>query len=267
MTCLWAVRRRRRRGGRRPSSKRLRLRRGLGCHWTRRARGERGRRRGSGVFRSPRPTPRFAALVVDIWQWLMSGPRAVFYAGHSSSCSVLLMLAGPRWPECSLWTVVLRGGCARRRCRFGLHKVSTLVFHLTLCSFWCRQAKVLGISAGMEQKDSYVAYLWPRSLSFQAAACAWLVFLVTILLVVFPSVVDMLKMLGILVGLDQKDSSQRYSWFLLGDHFRKMFRILRNAWFDSGFTLLRQFSELLKKLTLSTCRWTLVFQRNAWFDS
>ena len=29
----------------------------------------------------------------------------------------------------------------------------------------------------------------------------------------------------------------------------------------------RQFSELLKKLTHSTCRWTLVFQRNAWFDS
>ena len=74
-------------------------------------------------------------------------------------------------------------------------------------------------------------------------------------------------MLDILVGLDQKDSSQRYSWFLLGDHFRKMFRILRNVWFDSGFTLPRQFSELLKKLTLSTCRWTLVFQCNAWFDS
>ena len=92
---------------------------------------------------------------------------------------------------------------------------------------------MLGILAGMEQKDSYVAYLWPRSLSFKAAACAWLVFLVTILLAVFPSVVEMLKMLDILVGLDQKDSFQRYSWFLLGDHFRKMFRILRNVWFDS----------------------------------
>ena len=41
-----------------------------------------------------------------------------------------------------------------------------------------------------------------------------------------------------IVGMDQKDSSLRYC-----------FRIL------------------LKKLTLSTCRWTLVFQRNAWFDS
>ena len=125
----------------------------------------------------------------------------------------------------------------------------------------------VGISACLEQKDSYVAYLWPRSSTFQAAACAWLVFLVTILLAVFPSVVDMLKMLGILVRLDQKDSSQRYSWFLLGHCFWKMFRILRNAWFDNGFTLLRQFSELLKELTLSTCRWTLVFQRNAWCRS
>ena len=46
--------------------------------------GRRGRRGGSDVFRSPRPTPRIAALVVDSRQWLWlvllaSFPRAVFY--------------------------------------------------------------------------------------------------------------------------------------------------------------------------------------------
>ena len=84
MTCLWGVRRRRRRGGRRPSILRRMLWKGLGCYWTRGTRGERGRRGGSGVFRSPRPTPRFAALFVDIWQWLclvllVILPCAVFY--------------------------------------------------------------------------------------------------------------------------------------------------------------------------------------------
>ena len=53
-----------------------------------------------------------------------------------------------------------------------------------------------------------------------------------------------------MVGTDQKDSSLRYSLDSSGRLFPEMFRILRNAWFDGGFTLLRQFSELLKKLTL-----------------
>ena len=34
-------------------------------------------------------------------------------------------------------------------------------------------------------------------------------------------------------------------WILLGDYFWKMFRILRNAWFDSGFMLMRQTTEAL----------------------
>ena len=63
---------------------------------------------------------------------------------------------------------------------------------------------MLGISAGMEQKDSYVACLRPRSSSFSAAACTWLVLWVTIFHAV---VVDMLVMLGILTGMDQKDST------------------------------------------------------------
>ena len=80
-------------------------------------------------------------------------------------------------------------------------------------------------------------------------------------LAVFPSVVEMLEMLDILVGLELKDSSQRYSWFLSGS--QKMFRILRNMWFDSGFTFPRQFSELLMKLILFSCTWTLVFHSSS----
>ena len=52
-----------------------------------------------------------------------------------------------------------------------------------------------------------VAARRPRSLPTSAAACAWLVFRVTIFHAVFPAAIDMLKMLGILVGMDQKDST------------------------------------------------------------
>ena len=171
---------------------------------------------------------------------------------------------------------------------------------------------MLDISAGMEQKDSYVACLWLRSSSFQAAACAWLVFLVTIFLAVFPSVVDMLKIFGILVGMDQKDStslvvfygsfwlvllvamlfalcflqfasdpdawhhawSERIRrtvlcdtvWILLGDYFRKcfVFCAMRGSMvIHAPASVFGAFEEA----HTSTCRWTLVFQRNAWFDS
>ena len=101
--CPWTVRRSRRGGGRRPSSKRLRLWRWLGCNWTRRARGGRGRRGGSGVFRSPRPTLRIAALVVVIRQWLVLLvflPRAVLLSGPRCSSSR---------PVFSRRTVMLRG--------------------------------------------------------------------------------------------------------------------------------------------------------------
>ena len=80
----------------------------------------------------------------------------------------------------------------------------------------CRQARMLGISAGMDRKDNYAACLRPRSLPTSAAACAWLVFLVTIFYAVFPSVVDMLKILGILVGMDQKDSTSLVVFFGIG---------------------------------------------------
>ena len=81
-------------------------------------------------------------------------------------------------------------------------------FCTSRCILSCgRQARMFGISAGMEQKDSYAACSRPRSLPTSAAARAWLVFLVTIFHAVLHSVVDMLKMLGILVGTDQKDSS------------------------------------------------------------
>ena len=125
----------------------------------------------------------------------------------------------------------------------------------------CLQAKVLGISAGMEQKDSYVACLWPRSSS--TVAFTGPVLLVTLhsrcvpfvspqahglrplgveesvaALVVdngvmymarfarddavcagLPLIVDRLQMLGILVGLDQKDSSQQYSFGFFWEQF------------------------------------------------
>ena len=41
-------------------------------------------------------------------------------------------------------------------------------------------AKMLGISAGMDQKDSCAVRLTPRSPSTFAGACAWLVLLVTL---------------------------------------------------------------------------------------
>ena len=142
MTCLWAVWRSRRRGGRRPSSKRLRLWRGLGCFWIRRARGERGRRGGSGVFRSPRTTPRFAALVVDIWQWLclvllVIFPRAVFYCVVGSP-KMLVIMAG----------MFLMYSYAARR----LRPSSMPVWHVQGCYCWfftsrcvpSRGQKVLG---------------------------------------------------------------------------------------------------------------------------
>ena len=185
MACLWAVWRSRRRGGRRPSSKRLRLWRGLGCYRT------------------------SCSVLLCCWQ-----PQDARHHGRHVPYGQLC---------CEEAAPVVDAGLACTR-------LLLLIFHLALCSFSCCQAKVLGILAGMEQKDSYVAYLWPRSLSFKAAACAWLVFLVTILLAVFPSVVEMLKMLDILVGSDQKDSFQRYSWFLLGDHFT-------NVWFDPASVL------------------------------
>ena len=96
------------------------------------------------------------------------------FAGYSSSCSVLLCCWQPQDARhhgryvphgqlcCEEAAPVVDAGLACTR-------LLLLVFHLALCSFSCRQAKVLGISAGMEQKDSYVAYLWPRSLSFQGS--------------------------------------------------------------------------------------------------
>ena len=50
------------------------------------------------------------------------------------------------------------------------------------------------VSAGMELKGRYAACLRPRSSSFSAAACVWLVLWVTKFHAVFPSVVGMLKM-------------------------------------------------------------------------
>ena len=112
------------------------------------------------------------------------------FAGYSSSCSVLLCCWQPQDARHHGWYVPYGQLCCGEAtpvvdAGLACTMLLLLVFHLALCSFSCRQAKVLGISAGMEQKDSHVAYLWPRSLSFKAAACAWLVFLETILLVPF----------------------------------------------------------------------------------
>ena len=79
----------------------------------------------------------------------------------------------------------------------GLKRLGTLRFRVR------RQAQD---ARHMNLKDSFAARR-PRSLPTSAAACAWLVFRVTIFHAVFPSVVDMLKMLGILIGMDQKDST------------------------------------------------------------
>ena len=65
---------------------------------------------------------------------------------------------------------------------------------------------MLGISAGVEQKDSYAACLRPRSSSFQAAACV-AGFPGDDISHCVPFCLDMLKMLGILIGMDQKDST------------------------------------------------------------
>ena len=46
---------------------------------------------------------------------------------------------------------------------------------------------MLGIMAGMDQKDSYAARGWPRSLPSTAEACSWLGFLVDAVRAVFPS--------------------------------------------------------------------------------
>ena len=64
----------------------------------------------------------------------------------------------------------------------------------------------------MNLKDSYAARR-PRSLPTSAVSCARLVFWATSFHAVFASVVDMLKMLSILVGIDQKDSSSLVVFF------------------------------------------------------
>ena len=61
--------------------------------------------------------------------------------------------------------------------------------------------RMLVIMAGMNQKESYAARR-PRSLPTPSAACIWLVLRVTSFHAVFLSVVGLIKMLGILVGMD-----------------------------------------------------------------
>ena len=77
------------------------------------------------------------------------------------------------------------------------------------------RTRMLVIMAGMNQKDIY-AVRRLRSLPTSAAACTWLVLWVTIFHAVFPSVLGMLKMLGILVGMDQNDSTSLIVFFCNG---------------------------------------------------
>ena len=79
-------------------------------------------------------------------------------------------------------------------------------------SFFDDWPMMLVIMAGMNQKESYAARR-PRSLTTSAAACTWLVLRVTSFHAVFPSVVGMLKMLAILVGMDQRDSTSLVVFF------------------------------------------------------
>ena len=145
-----------------------------------------------------------AALFVD-----GSGTCWAVFAGGCSTRSVFpSVVARP-------WMLHIMGGMdpkdllrAHRRFRHGMYKVGVAGFTPRAVFFFL--AVRPGCSAGM---DSNAACLRPRSLPTSAAACAWLVFLVTIFYAVFSSVVDMLKILGILVGMDQKDSTSLVVFF------------------------------------------------------
>ena len=68
----------------------------------------------------------------------------------------------------------------------------------------CRQAQMLGIMAGLDQKNRY-AVMRPHFSSTMALVCTWLVFLVTLHLALCSCVFVWPQMLRIMAGTHQKD--------------------------------------------------------------
>ena len=82
--------------------------------------------------------------------------------------------------------------------------LALLVFLVTIlfstCSLICRQAQMLGIMASLDQKNRYAVML-PHFSSPTALVCTWLVFLVTLHLALCSCVFAWPKMLRIMAGI------------------------------------------------------------------
>ena len=82
---------------------------------------------------------------------------------------------------------------------------------LHACSSVVGRPKMLGVLVGVDLKDSFLRDREPRSSPTVAVGRSWLVLLMLMHFVLCSSVVVRLKMLGIMPGMDQKDSSL-FSW-------------------------------------------------------
>ena len=110
--------------------------------------------------------------------------------------------------------------------------------------------RVLGILAGMDQKNSFALFPGKAVFACDNAPHA-----------VFSSLVGRPRVLGILAGLDQKGICPRRTgyWFFWEMAFMG-FCIQRSAWFDSGY----MHCVSLRYSHFQVC---LRVQRSAWFDS
>ena len=102
---------------------------------------------------------------------------------------------------------------------------------------------LLGILVGMDQKVS-VAVGRGRARRRYGSGMTISGMLVMLLSLLCFLLCRQVQMLRIMARMDQKDRSQRHSWDYSGRFLLGMFRIQRNAWFDSGYIFASVFEGL-----------------------